>query len=195
MGILKRAEEQDVWRKRAAQRAALVTRLMWDERDGLYYDYDFVHQRRRKYPFLTTFYPLCAGIATPEQTAHVVRNLSLFERAGGLQTSTTPSGEQWDAPFGWAPLEMLATEGLRRYGYTADAKRISIKFLSVVLDQYRRSGRIVEKYDVVRRSAQLDGQIRFGYRSNEVGFGWTNAVFTFLLDRLPPLDRERLLMQ
>jgi alpha,alpha-trehalase len=195
MGILNRTAEQDVWRKRAARRAALVNRLMWDERDGLYYDYDFVHQRRRKYPFLTTFYPLWAGIATPEQAARVVRNLSLFERNGGLQTSTTASGEQWDAPFGWAPLEILATEGLRRYGYTADANRISTKFLSVVVDQYRRSGRIVEKYDVVRRSAQLDGEIRFGYRSNEVGFGWTNAAFTALLDRLPLLDRDRLLMQ
>ncbi len=195
MRILNRAAEQEVWRKRAALRADLVNRLMWDERDGLYYDYDFVHQRRRKYPFLTTFYPLWAGIATPEQAARVVRNLSLFERNGGLQTSTTASGEQWDAPFGWAPLEILATEGLRRYGYTADANRISTKFLSVVVDQYRRSGRIVEKYDVVRRSAQLDGEIRFGYRSNEVGFGWTNAAFTALLDRLPLLDRDRLLMQ
>jgi alpha,alpha-trehalase len=193
MGILNRTEEQGVWRKRAVQRAELVNRLMWDERDGLYYDYDFVHRRRRKYPFLTTFYPLWAGIATREQAARVAGNLRLFEGNGGLQTSTTASGEQWDAPFGWAPLEMLATEGLRRYGYTADANRISTKFLSVVLDQYSRSGTIVEKYDVVRRSAQLDGQIRFGYRSNEVGFGWTNAVFTELLDQLPPPDRKRLL--
>jgi alpha,alpha-trehalase len=84
---------------------------------------------------------------------------------------------------------------LRRYGYAADANRISAKFLSVVLDQYRRSGTIVEKYDVVRRSGQLDGQIRFGYRSNEVGFGWTNAAFTLLLDRLPVPVRDRLLLQ
>jgi alpha,alpha-trehalase len=186
MRILNRVEEEAVWRKRSAERAGLVNRLMWDEEDGLYYDYEFVHQRRRKYPFLTTFYPLWAGIATRDQAARVVRNLPLFERSGGLQTSTNRSGEQWDAPFGWAPLELLAVQGLRRYGYNQEADRISTEFLSLVIEQYRKSGTIVEKYDVVRRSAEVGNEIRFGYRSNEAGFGWTNAVFTALLDALPP---------
>jgi len=193
MRILNRAEEEAVWRKRALHRADLVNRLMWDEGDGLYYDYEFVQQRRRKYPFLTTFYPLWAGIATRDQAARVARNLPLFERSGGLQTSTDRSGEQWDAPFGWAPLELMAVEGLRRYGYNQEADRISTEFLSLVLEQYRKSGTIVEKYDVVRRTAELGGKIRFGYRSNETGFGWTNAVFTVLLDPLPPRDKSRLL--
>ena len=193
MRILNRAEEEAVWRKRALRRADLVNRLMWDEGDGLYYDYEFVQQRRRKYPFLTTFYPLWAGIATRDQAARVARNLPLFERSGGLQTSTDRSGEQWDAPFGWAPLELMAVEGLRRYGYNQEADRISTEFLSLVLEQYRKSGTIVEKYDVVRRTAELGGKIRFGYRSNETGFGWTNAVFTVLLDPLPPRDKSRLL--
>ena len=74
-------------------------------RDGLYYDYDFVHRRIRPYPFLTTFYPLWAGIASQEQAARLKANLPLFEQPGGLQTSTNPSGNQWDAPYGWAPLE------------------------------------------------------------------------------------------
>ena len=190
---LGRASEEATWRKRAADRAARINRLMWDEPDGLYYDYDFVHRRRRRYPFLTTFYPLWAGIATREQAARVIQALPKFERAGGLQTSTNPSGNQWDAPFGWAPLELLAVEGLRRYGYNRDADRISEKFLSLVLDQYRKTGAIVEKYDVVRRTSQLSGEIRFGYRSNEAGFGWTNAAFTALFDALPPAEKTRLL--
>ena len=193
MRTLNRAEDEAVWRKRALHRTDLVNRLMWDERDGLYYDYEFVHQRRRKYPFLTTFYPLWAGISTRDQAARVARNLPLFERGGGLQTSTTRSGEQWDAPFGWAPLEMLAVEGLRRYGYNQEADRVSSEFLSLVVEQYRKSGTIVEKYDVVRRTAELRGEIRFGYRSNEAGFGWTNAAFTSLLDPLPARDKNRLL--
>ena len=48
---------------------------MWDEQAGLYFDYEFVHRHLRHYPFLTTFYPLWAGIATKDQAAAVVRNL------------------------------------------------------------------------------------------------------------------------
>jgi alpha,alpha-trehalase len=194
MHTLGRIADEAVWRKRATDRASVVNRLMWDESDGLYYDYDFVHQRRRKYPFLTTFYPLWAGIASRQQAARVVHALPLFERSGGLQTSTNQSGNQWDAPFGWAPLELLAIQGLRRYGYNRDADRISTEFLSLVLEQYRKTGMIVEKYDVVRRSAELGGEIRFGYRSNEAGFGWTNAAFTVLLGVLPAEEKQRLLV-
>jgi len=49
-----------------------------------------------------------------------------------------------------------------------------------------------EKYDVARRAAEVSGGIRFGYRSNETGFGWTNAVFTALLDELDLSKRELL---
>ena len=192
-GIPARAADAATWRKRAQDRAALINALMWNERDGLYEDYDFAQRRTRRYPFLTTFYPLWAGIASSAQAARVAANLPLFERAGGLQTSTTESGDQWDAPFGWAPLELIAVEGLRRYGYRAEADRISNKFLAMVIEEYRRSGMIVEKYDVVRRSIQLNREIRFGYHTNEAGFGWTNAVFTSLLDTLPAEQRNRIL--
>ena len=190
---LDRPADATAWDDRARDRAERINRLMWDARDGLYYDYDFVHRRLRHYPFLTTFYPLWAGIASKQQAAQIVRNLKLFERAGGLETSTTISGSQWDAPFGWAPLELLAIQGLRRYGFDRDADRISEKFLSLVWEHYRKSGVIVEKYNVVRRSAELNGELHFGYRTNEAGFGWTNAAFTALWDDLPPEKQARLL--
>ncbi len=186
MGILGLETDADIWRKRAIDRAERVNRLMWDAEDGLYYDYDFARKRLRKYPFLTTFYPLWAGIATHEQAGRVAANLMRFEQPGGLQTSTAPSGNQWDAPFGWAPLQLIAVQGLRRYGFHEAADRIAIKFLSLVRDEYLKSGTIVEKYDVVRRATEVSGDIRFGYRSNEAGFGWTNAVFVTLLDELGP---------
>ena len=186
MSILNRDADATAWRMRAQDRASRINRLMWDAPNGLYYDYDFVHGRVRRYAFLTTFYPLWAGIATRDQAALVVRNLSLFERAGGLQTSAYQSGDQWDAPFGWAPLQWIAVEGLRRYGYGEEADRISTRFLSMVQQEFVRHGTIVEKYDVVRRDAQVARGLRFGYRSNEAGFGWTNAVFTALYDELPP---------
>ncbi len=188
-----KAGDAAIWLERSHKRAALINKLMWNERDGLYEDYDFARRRMRQYPFLTTFYPLWAGIASPQQAARVAANLPMFERAGGLQTSTTESGDQWDAPFGWAPLQLIAVEGLRRYGYNTDADRVSEEFLSMVVEQFRRKGMILEKYDVVRRSVELDREIQFGYRTNEAGFGWTNAVFTRLLDALPQNLQKRVL--
>jgi alpha,alpha-trehalase len=191
--ILGRSGDAAVWDKRAVDRSSRINRLLWDAEAGLYFDYEFVLHHRRKYPFATTFYPLWAGIASREQAAAVVRNLPLFEKPGGIQTSTNVSGNQWDAPFAWAPLQMIAVEGLRRYGYSAEANRISSEFLSMVLDEYERRGIIVEKYDAVRRSIDVSSGIRFGYSSNEAGFGWTNGVFTELFDELPATQQNELL--
>jgi alpha,alpha-trehalase len=190
---LGRPEDGKIWRKRADERAARINQLMWDEKDGLYYDYDFVNKRVRHYPFLTAFYPLWAGFASKEQAARVEKNLSLFERVGGLQTSTNVSGNQWDSPFGWAPLQMIAAEGLRHYGYNEDAERISMKFLSLVRREYSRQGYIVEKYDVVGGGSNVSANIHYGYSANQAGFGWTNAAFTELYNELTPRDQQALL--
>lgn len=66
-----------------------------------------------------------------------------------------------DAPFGWAPLELLAVEGLWRYGFSGEADRVSQQFLSPVLDRYLGNGVIVEKYDVVRRITGARRRITF----------------------------------
>lgn len=189
--ILNRESESETWKHRAETRAAQINRLMWNASDGLYYDYDFVHKHTRTYPFLTTFYPLWAGIATPEQASRVRQNLKRFEQPGGLETSVKRTGDQWDAPLGWAPLEWIAVQGLRRYGFKEDADRVAEKFVSMIAAEYARSGAMEEKYDVSRRRADVGNSLRFGYRTNEAGFGWTNAVFTALFDELPPADRDR----
>lgn len=181
------------WRDMARARGEKVNQLMWSAPDGLYFDYDFKTKRVRKYPFLTTFYPLWAGFATKEQAAAVEENLPRFEKAGGLETSTNVSGNQWDAPFGWAPLQMIAVEGLRRYGYNEDANRIAVKFLSTVRHDYLRKGYIVEKYEVVHPNADVSAQIHFGYSTNVAGFGWTNAVFTELYDQLSAANKQRVM--
>src|SRR5260370_12791380 len=190
--FLARPGDVSTWEKRAHDRAERINKLMWDKQAGLYFDYEFVHRRLRPYPFLTTFYPLWAGLASPSQAAAVVRNLPLFERPGGLQTSAHVSGNQWDAPFAWAPLELIAVQGLRRYAYNTEANRISKEFLSLVFEQYQQSGIILEKYDAVRPTSRVSGDIHFGYSSNEAGFGWTNGVFTTLFDELPEQQRRLL---
>jgi alpha,alpha-trehalase len=193
MRMLGRAREARVWLARAEGRRKSVNRLMWDEKDGLYYDYNFAKGGVRRYPFVTTFYPLWVGIADRRQAARLVSNLHLFERAGGLQTSTNASGNQWDAPFGWAPMQMIAVEGLRRYGYSEEADRITANFLSTVLKEFIQHNTIVEKYDVARRESEISGGIKFGYDYNVIGFGWTNAAFTDMYARLPPGKKANVL--
>jgi len=85
------------------------------------------------------------------------------------------------------------SRGCAVYGYRAEADRIARHFLSLVQQDFSRRGTIEEKYDVVRRNTGVSGKLRFGYRSNEAGFGWTNAVFTALFDELPPQDRAEAL--
>jgi alpha,alpha-trehalase len=193
MKTLGRQQEQNVWLQRAEARRRKINSLMWDAQAGLYYDYNFVEKRVRRYPFVTTFYPLWAGIADAKQAARVASNLHLFERAGGLQTSTNMSGNQWDAPFGWAPIQMIAVKGLRRYGYAMEADRITVNFLSMVLKDFLEHNTIVEKYDVERRSSQLGAGIKFGYAANQVGFGWTNAAFTDLYADLSEKEKSKVL--
>src|SRR5262249_19345443 len=177
--------DEGVWRERARARQERVNRLLWDEKAGLYLDYNVRTHQRRMYPFATTFYPLWVGLPTGEQARRVRANLPKFEAPGGLLTSTTVSGSQWDAPFGWAPLQMIAVEGLRRYGYDEDADRLATKFVALVAKEFQEHGTIVEKYDVRRRESDVEAGIKFGYAANQVGFGWTNGVVLDLLATMP----------
>jgi alpha,alpha-trehalase len=177
-------DDEAAWAARAERRRALVDRYLWDAEAGLYFDYDFQAGARRAYPFATTFWPLWAGLASAEQARRVRGRLPLFERPGGVVTSTNVSGSQWDAPFGWAPLQLFAVEGLRRAGYAGDADRLARAFLSMLIEDLERRGTLVEKYDVDRRTSDVTGGLAFGYTSNEVGFGWTNGVALELLRML-----------
>lgn len=169
------------WRARADARRQRINRLLWDEKAGMYYDYNFRTRQLRRYDFATTFYPLWAGIATPAQAKRVRENLARFEAPGGLLTSTEVTGNQWDAPFGWAPLQMIAVDGLRKYDFDDDADRIATKFIALVAKEFDEHGTIVEKYDVRRRESDVAADIKFGYSANQIGFGWTNGAVLDLL--------------
>ena len=182
--------DAEKWELRAALRKKRIDYYFWDATRGLFFDYNFETGARSTYEYATTFYPLWAGLATPEQAHAVSRHLRVFEQPGGLATSSVNSGAQWDYPYGWAPLQLLAVEGLRHYGDNADADRIAYKFLSTVLENFRREGTIREKYNVVTRST--DAPVTAGYLANVIGFGWTNGVFLKLLHELPREAVERL---
>lgn len=166
----------------AAARKAAIDRYLWQPALGRYCDYDFVARRANPDPYLNTFYPLWAGVASAEQARAVQRQLALFERKGGLSMSTRPSGAQWDEPFGWAPTHWLAIAGLEAYGFHDDARRLAAKFAATVDRGLAADGTIREKYDMVTGSAQV--KVTAGYSENVIGFGWTNGVYLKLQELL-----------
>jgi alpha,alpha-trehalase len=180
---LGREEQASEWHDRAAQRRANFGSYFWNAQRGLFFDYNFKTKSQSGYEYATTFFPLWAGLATPEQAEAIEGNVKIFDRAGGIVMSSHETGAQWDSPYGWAPLQLIAVEGLRRYGDNDDADRISTQFLSMVLTNFRRDRTIHEKYNVVSRSSTTN--IAVGYRTNVVGFGWTNGVFVVLKRELP----------
>ena len=188
--MLGRKEDAAQWAQKAAERRERIVKYFWDARTGLFFDYDFVKHQRSSYEYATTFYPLWVGLASKGEARAVDANLHLFEQPGGIAMSRYDSQAQWDYPYGWAPIHLLAVEGLRRYGYATDANRITEKFLSMVLENFRKDHTIREKYDVVSRSSAT--HIEAGYAQNVTGFGWTNGVFLALLHESPPEVAEQL---
>jgi len=182
-GELGRADEQKQWTARARQRKAAMVRYMWDARAGVFADYNVVTRQRSTLRYATGYYPLWASLATPQQAASIRTALQPLEQSGGISFSDTLTGAQWDKPYGWAPIHLIAVEGLRQYGYTSDADRIAVKFLRMVAADYARTGLIREKYDVVAQTSEV--HVKEGYADNVIGFGWTNGTFTALLAELP----------
>jgi len=178
------------WNERAEKRKERIQRYLWDPQRGMFFDYNLDNSARSTYDYITTLYPLWAGLATEKQAEAVRRNLSIFEHEGGLAMSKYDNGVQWDFPYGWAPTQLIAIEGLRRYGFNQDADRVSYEFLSTVMENFRRDGTIREKYNVVTRSSEA--RVAAGYQQNVVGFGWTNGVFLALLHALPADQVARL---
>jgi alpha,alpha-trehalase len=188
--LLGRQDEARKWAHNAQLRQTRIVKYLWNSERGMFFDYNFANSAQSTYDYASTFYPLWAGLASKEQAQAVVRNLPLFEQPGGLAMSRIATEAQWDYPYGWAPIHLLAVEGLRCYGYDTDADRITFKFLATILRNFRRDHTLREKYDVVTQSSVT--HILAGYSQNVTGFGWTNAVFQVLLGESPEQITARL---
>ena len=127
------------------------------------------------------------GAATPgqaERVAATVRRRLLAP--GGLRTTTSRTGLQWDSPNGWAPLQWVAIDGLVRYGQVDLVREIARRWADTVARTYAETGKMLEKYDVEERKPGGGGE----YPTQD-GFGWTNGVFSAIDQRWPDLMRER----
>jgi len=102
-------------------------------------------------------------------------------RPGGIVATPLNTGEQWDAPNGWAPLQWIAIAGLRRYDQPALARTIACRWMAIVNAVYRDSGKLIEKYDVIDTGRSGGG----GEYPLQDGFGWTNGVMRTLMALYP----------
>ncbi len=170
------------WDQAALERKTTMNGLMWDKLRGLYYDYNYVKEKRGNVSSLAAYFPMWAGMVDEQQAASLVKALRRFENKGGLATTDAlPVGQfvmgamptQWAYPNGWAPLHFIVIKALERYGYHEDAHRIAIKWLKTNLHWFNEQHVFLEKYNV---AAPEKPPVKGVYPS-QTGFGWTNAVF------------------
>lgn len=168
----------------AQQRKKTLQTIFFNIESGFH---DYNHITKKQTPAITaaTLYPLFVGAATPLQgdiVARVVRHTLL--QPGGLSTTTLETGQQWDAPNGWAPLQWVAVQGLHNYGHTQLALDIAKRWVHTCNVVYEAKGKFVEKYNVFEPENLSAG----GEYELQDGFGWSNGVYLALLDFIAQHD-------
>lgn len=183
-----------LWREHARKRAATVTKYLWDDEQGFFFDLDYITHQHSPVWSLASFYALWSGLATTEQARRIVENLPKFMQQGGLTASISPdeylgdTPTQWAYPNGWAPLHWLAVLGMQSYGYSDEANLVARTWLHNNLEHFQQNGVFREAYNVV--SPELPPKP--GLYPPQLGFGWTNGVFIDLAKKF--LTKDELLL-
>ncbi len=179
--------------KDAAERVAAIRRVLWDEKRGAFYDYNWKKEQSGDVLSGATAAPLFFRIATKAQARAVAKTLQdRLLKIGGLTATDISSGQQWDSPNGWAPLQWMAIKGLNQYGEDALAEEIARRWMARVIGTYEKSGVLFEKYDVVAPDISPTGGAGGGEYPMQIGFGWTNGTLLALMNRYPR-DVEQIL--
>lgn len=169
---------------RAQRRAAAIDRYLWFAAEDRFGDWDVASGHATPTLSAATLFPLFVGLASPAQAQAVARTTaSKLLAPGGLRTTLTATGQQWDTPNGWAPLQWIAISGLDRSGNGPLARTIADRWLATVNAYYRRTGKVIEKYNVEQPGAGGGGE----YDVQE-GFGWTNGVTSAVMDLYKLID-------
>jgi len=165
----------------AERRKETIRDLFWNAQAGFFEDFNFVTQSHTGRLTLAGVFPLLFQIADESQATQVKDRLEQnFLKPGGLVTTLEDSGEQWDFPNGWAPLQWVATIGLMNYGYNELAEEVMRRWLNMLNTQFLKTGRLLEKYNVVDLEIEAFG----GEYALQTGFGWTNAIALLFMHQL-----------
>jgi alpha,alpha-trehalase len=169
------------YRSIADERARTIRRIFWNEKRHMFADYLWKERKHSDAITAAGAYPLYFDIATRDDSAQVASTIRLkLLRPDGIVPTPIVSGQQWDAPNGWPPLQLIAIEGLRRSGESDLADAIANRWIRENVEGFRGTGKLVEKYDVTG-----DDAARGGEYPTQDGFGWTNGVLRSLLDVYP----------
>jgi len=171
----------------AKARQSAVLALMWDGRLNAFVDYDWRNKRGMHRLTAATAYPLFADLVDGPQAQRVAQTIrASLLMPHGLATTIEDTGQQWDDPNGWAPLQWIAIDGLRRHGSDELAATIAERWVAENGRVYCRTGKLVEKYNVREAGSGAGGEYPV-----QDGFGWTNAVLIKLFAIYPALARKR----
>jgi len=176
----------DSFARRTAARRTAMDRYLWDQDRGVFLDYNWARRRRSGAVTAATLYPLFTHVASEAEAASIATTTQReLLKSGGVVTTARDTGQQWDAPNGWAPLQWIAVAGLAHYGRSALAEQIACRWMVNVARVYRETGKLLEKYDVITTDRPGGG----GEYPTQDGFGWTNGV-TRKLMALYPADAD-----
>lgn len=165
----------DRYTRLAAIRERAIQDLMWSDEKGFFFDFRIDEGKMTDIWSLASVYPLYFGMAEKKQAESVASHLEKkFLKDGGLITTTVETGQQWDSPNGWAPLQWMAYKGLQRYGFDELALTIRSRWMKLNKAVYLRTGKMVEKYNVEDLSKKGGG----GEYPLQDGFGWSNGVYS-----------------
>jgi alpha,alpha-trehalase len=164
----------DVMKEKARLRKQAILDYCWDKETGFFFDYNIVSHSKSNSWNLAAAFPLFFNIATAEQAASTVEHFkNKFLQNGGLTTTLSDTGQQWDAPNGWAPLQWITYKGLLQYGHDTLANQIREHWKQLNERTYAETGKMMEKYNVQDIEVKAGG----GEYPNQDGFGWTNGVY------------------
>ncbi len=160
----------------AANRKEMINNYFWNKDLGLYQDYAIQEKRSTPAQTLASLYPLFLHIAPHDRAQKVLDSMDAkFLKKGGLMTSLCFSGQQWDAPNAWAPLQYIGYIAAKNYDRNVLAKQIKNNWMSNVETVFEHKGKLTEKYNAIDTSISAEG----GEYPNQDGFGWTNGVYLF----------------
>ena len=165
------------FKHKANQRKTLIQSVFWDKQAAFFMDYNFVSKTHTQIYSLAGIYPLFDSLATAAQAKQVAQKIkSDFLYPFGLITTTSKTDQQWDYPNGWAPLQWISIKGLQNYHFNELAKECAMNWIAGDIQWYKKTGKLVEKYNVV---TGVKGQ--GGEYPGQDGFGWTNGVLQKLM--------------
>lgn len=166
-------ENAKIFIEKADKRKAAINQYLWDEEDQFYIDYDFVASKKTGVLSLAGAYPLFFNVADKAKAAPVAQRLeNNFYKSGGFVSTLNDTGQQWDYPNGWAPLQYITINGLYNYGFHDLGNEAASRWLKRNEQVYLATGKMMEKYDVINTELLAGG----GEYPLQDGFGWTNGV-------------------